>query len=91
MGPENDMSKDKPKYVRDIVVRMEQRPSNPVRRARLMVEQEVPPARRGPGWDRHWRELEAYLDEGIEWRMPQWLDDTPSDEDKKRADPKTSP
>ncbi|MEC3909307.1 hypothetical protein U5A82_02100 [Sphingobium sp. CR2-8] len=64
------MSSDKPKYVRDIVVRMEQRPSNPVRRARLMVEQEVPPARRGSGWDRHWRELEAYLDEGVEWRMP---------------------
>ncbi|WP_416465782.1 hypothetical protein [Sphingomonas sp. VDB2] len=86
------MSKDRPQDVRDIVVRMEQRPSNPVRRARLMVEQEVPPARRGPGWDRHWRELEAYLDDGVAWKMPQGLDDTlsESDEDKKRADPKTS-
>lgn len=27
-----------------------------------MVELQVPLARRGPGWDRHWRELEAYLD-----------------------------
>jgi hypothetical protein len=70
---------------------MEQRPSNPVRRARLMVEQEVPPERRGPGWDRHWRELEAYLEEGVEWRIPQGLDDSPSGADKKRADPKTSP
>ncbi|WP_371432190.1 hypothetical protein [Novosphingobium sp.] len=35
---------------------------NPVRRARAMVEAEVPPARRGPGWDRHWRELEAYVE-----------------------------
>lgn len=90
------MSTDLPQYLRDIVARMEQRPSNPVRRARLMVEQEVPPARRGPGWDRHWRELEAYLDEGVQWRMPQGLDDSPSDADtkdgdKKRADPKTSP
>ena len=61
------------------------------RRARLMVEQEVPPARRGPGWDRHWRELEAYLDEGVTWGMPQGLDDSPPEMDKKRADPKTSP
>ncbi|MES2174296.1 MAG: hypothetical protein V4523_10185 [Pseudomonadota bacterium] len=88
---EEHMSKDRPQDVRDIVVRMEQRPSNPVRRARLMVEQEVPSARRGPGWDRHWRELEAYLDEGIAWTMPQGLDDTQSEDDKKRADPKTSP
>ncbi|BBD02963.1 MULTISPECIES: hypothetical protein [Sphingobium] len=85
------MSKDRPQDLRDIVERMEQRPSNPVRRARLMVEQEVPPARRGPGWDRHWRELEAYLDEGVTWRMPQGLDDSPAEADKKRADPKTSP
>ncbi|KMS53183.1 hypothetical protein [Sphingobium cupriresistens] len=88
---EEHMSKDGPQDVRDIVLRMEQRPSNPIRRARLMVEQEVPPARRGPGWDRHWRELEAYLDEGIAWTVPQGLDDARSDEDKKRADPKTSP
>lgn len=35
---------------------------NPVTRARKIVELEVPYARRGPGWDRHWRELEAYLE-----------------------------
>lgn len=43
---------------------------NPVRRARLMVEAEVPPERRGPGWDRHWRELEAYVDDISEWSVP---------------------
>jgi hypothetical protein len=59
---------DPPLEVRDIVERIEQRPANPVTRARLMVEQEVPPARRGPGWDRHWRELEAYLEDGCVWR-----------------------
>jgi len=40
---------------------------NPVRRARLQVEAEVPPERRGPGWDRHWRELEAYAEDTGEW------------------------
>lgn len=40
---------------------------NPVRRARLMVEAQVPASQRGPGWDRHWRELEAYLDEPGCW------------------------
>ena len=44
--------------------------SNPVRRARAMVEAEVPPERRGPGWDRHWRELEAYAEDAGEWRVP---------------------
>lgn len=43
---------------------------NPVRRARLMVEAEVPPERRGPGWDRHWRELEAYVEDISEWSVP---------------------
>ncbi|WP_420143062.1 hypothetical protein [Sphingobium sp.] len=87
------MSADKSSsMIRDIVTRMEQRPANPVRRARILVEQEVPPARRGPGWDRHWRELEAYLDDGIDWHMPQGLDDRPEEaDDKKRASPKTSP
>jgi hypothetical protein len=33
---------------------------NPVTVARRMVEEQVPASRRGPGWDRHWRELEAY-------------------------------
>lgn len=62
------MSEETARAVRDIVERIEQRPANPVTRARLMVEQEVPPARRGPGWDRHWRELEAYLEDGCLWR-----------------------
>lgn len=62
------MSEEPARAVRDIVDRIEQRPANPVTRARLMVEQEVPPARRGPGWDRHWRELEAYLEDGCVWR-----------------------
>lgn len=43
---------------------------NPVRRARLTVEAEVPPERRGPGWDRHWRELEAYVEDMGEWSHP---------------------
>lgn len=62
------MNKQIPRQVRDIVTRIEQRPSNPVTRARLIVEQEVPVTRRGPGWDRHWRELEAYLEDGGQWR-----------------------
>ncbi|MGE4431473.1 MAG: hypothetical protein AB7E05_12105 [Sphingobium sp.] len=40
---------------------------NPVTRARLAVEAEVPLAQRGPGWDRHWRELEAYVESRLEW------------------------
>jgi hypothetical protein len=42
-------------------------PANPVTRARLLVEAEVPLSRRGPGWDRHWRELEAYVETVCEW------------------------
>jgi hypothetical protein len=86
------MSKERPQDVRDIVVRIGQRPSNPVARARLMVEQEVPVSRRGPGWDRHWRELEAYLEDGCEWRgteardAAQVLDDAIAPEaDKKKG------
>lgn len=40
---------------------------NPVTRARLAVEAEVPLSQRGPGWDRHWRELEAYVESRLEW------------------------
>jgi hypothetical protein len=47
----------------------EQASANPVTRARLLVEAEVPPSRRGPGWDRHWRELEAYADTDVEWTV----------------------
>jgi len=55
--------------VRDIVLRLQGQVTNPVTRARIRVEQEVPEARRGPGWNRHWRELEAYLDVPGEWPM----------------------
>ncbi len=61
--------------VSDIVMRLHGLPSNPVSRARMRVEQEVPLARRGPGWDRHWRELEAYVDSLVEWQG----NDTPED------------
>ena len=54
--------------MRDIVTRL-QAVSNPVTRARIRVEREVPEARRGPGWDRHWRELEAYLEIPGEWPL----------------------
>ncbi|MBB5686693.1 hypothetical protein [Sphingobium boeckii] len=60
--------------VRDIVLRLQTQIANPVTRARIRVEQEVPEARRGPGWDRHWRELEAYLELPGEWPMAQDLD-----------------
>lgn len=42
---------------------------NPVTRARHMVELQVPLSRRGPGWDRHWRELEAYAETPGGWSM----------------------
>ena len=38
-----------------------------VTRARRMVEAYVPEHRRGPGWDRHWRELEAYIELPGRW------------------------
>ncbi|ARS27050.1 hypothetical protein [Sphingomonas sp. KC8] len=56
-----------PLGVSDIVQRLQTPITNPVTRARLRVEQEVPEARRGPGWDRHWRELEAYVELPGEW------------------------
>lgn len=61
------MTKDISQGVRHIITRIEQRPANPVTRARIMVEREVPEAQRGPGWDRHWRELEAYLESPGIW------------------------
>jgi hypothetical protein len=54
--------------VGDIVQRLHMAPANPVTRARIRVEQEVPPERRGPGWERHWRELEAYVDSLAGWQ-----------------------
>jgi hypothetical protein len=56
------MSEGPPPSVRGILARLHPADDNVVARARRMVEREVPPERRGPGWDRHWRELEAYLD-----------------------------
>ncbi len=47
-------------------------PLNPVTAARLQVESVIPPEKRGPGWDRHWRELEAYADAAMEGAMGDW-------------------
>ena len=66
-----DQAESAARDVRDIVARLQTQIGNPVTRARLRVELEVPEARRGPGWDRHWRELEAYLDTPGEWPMVQ--------------------
>lgn len=41
-------------------------PQNPVTLARSQVEAVIPPERRGPGWDRHWRELEAYAQAALD-------------------------
>lgn len=43
---------------------------NPVTIARLQVEAQIPPEKRGPGWDRHWRELEHYAEAALEWTAP---------------------
>lgn len=43
--------------------------ANPVTRARRLVEAEIPEAQRGPGWARHWRELEAYAEAPGEWSL----------------------
>lgn len=53
--------------IRAILDRLRAPAGNPVARARWLVERQVPEARRGPGWDRHWRELEAYLDSPVSW------------------------
>lgn len=58
----------RPGGMSDIVLRIATLPANPVTRARQRVEQEVPAARRGPGWERHWRELEAYVESLAEWQ-----------------------
>ena len=59
------MNEDPP--IRRILNRLHPPEDNIITRARRMVEREVPPERRGPGWDRHWRELEAYLDLPGRW------------------------
>lgn len=53
--------------IRRILDRLQAPQDNIVTRARRLVERQVPPERRGPGWDRHWRELEAYLDLPGHW------------------------
>lgn len=53
--------------VRSILDRLRAPVGNPITRARHMVERYVPEERRGPGWERHWRELEAYLELPGSW------------------------
>lgn len=57
------------KDLRSILDNLQSSSENPVVRARKMVELEVPPERRGPGWDRHWRELEAYAGASGIWSV----------------------
>ncbi|WP_246605011.1 hypothetical protein [Aquisediminimonas sediminicola] len=60
-----------PLGIKDIALRLQSSPNNlainPVSRARMWVEMEIPENQRGPGWDRHWRELEAYADSTGTW------------------------
>ncbi len=42
---------------------------NPVTLARLQVEAIIPLEKRGPGWDRHWRELEHYAEAAMDWTV----------------------
>ena len=58
------------KGLQSILESLRLRCENPVTRARRLVELEVPLVRRGPGWDRHWRELEAYLETPGFWSIP---------------------
>ncbi|WP_150291436.1 hypothetical protein [Sphingobium estronivorans] len=53
--------------IRAILDRLRTPADNVVARARRMVEARVPEEQRGPGWDRHWRELEAYLERPGQW------------------------
>ena len=63
------MDRTSDKDLRSILEGLQGPCENPVTRARKMVELEVPLERRGPGWDRHWRELEAYLEIPGEWPL----------------------
>ncbi|MCX7285212.1 MAG: hypothetical protein NTX28_14410 [Novosphingobium sp.] len=47
-------------------------PLNPVTAARLQVEAVIPLEKRGPGWDRHWRELEAYAQAAMAGATGDW-------------------
>ncbi len=62
-----------------ILHRLRSPEDNPVRRARRMVEAQVPAGQRGPGWDRHWRELEAYVDEPANWSRDERDESAPGD------------
>ncbi len=61
------MSDGNDDVLRSIRARLQRPTENPVTRARRMVEAQVPVARRGPGWNRHWQELEAYLETPGDW------------------------
>lgn len=53
-------------------------PKNPVTIARLQVEAVIPPEKRGPGWDRHWRELEHYAEAAMDWTVRAFSDQSGS-------------
>lgn len=61
--------------IRHILDRLRGSSDNVIARARRMVEARVPEERRGPGWDRHWRELEAYLELPGRWTGPEERDE----------------
>lgn len=63
------LAKDSNKDLRSILDNLQSSSENPVAWARKMVELDVPPERRGPGWDRHWRELEAYVEAPGAWSV----------------------
>lgn len=67
MDKKDGMDGDEEEFLRSIRDRLRKAGDNPVTRARIMVERQVPVSRRGPGWDHHWRELEAYLDMPGNW------------------------
>ena len=58
---------DTARAIREIAERLTAPGGNPVARARAWVEKVIPEAQRGPGWDRHWRELEAYAESAAIW------------------------
>jgi hypothetical protein len=72
-------------HPRLILERLRAVPGNPVSRARRMVEMEVPVSQRGPGWDRHWRELEAYIGTPANWTGVK-IDIDPDDVDIESSD-----
>lgn len=67
MAKDAEADADQSLEIRDIIDRLQSPVTNPVTRARIRVEMEIPEAQRGPGWDRHWRELEAYAEAAGVW------------------------